>query len=613
MKLPRPTLPRSSWLLLLVVAVVAFALGRGGSGRGGSDDHGSPATTAADAGAPTLWTCSMHPQIILPSNDQKCPICFMDLIPLQTDQGEGLGPADLRLSPSAMALAEIRTAPVQRRPVARPLRLVGKVSADETLERTITARFGGRLDRLHVDATGEIVRAGDPLADIYSPQLYAAQTELRTAAAAAADDPSAAATLEAAAGRLRLLGLDQRQIDAIRAGRAAAEHLTVTAPLGGVVIRRVATAGAYVKTGDELYAIADLSRVWVRLHAFEADVPWLRTGQPVALATRAWPGRAFAGTIAFIDPVLDQKTRSVEVRVAVDNADGALKPGMLASGVVEAGLDARGRAVAPGAAAADPLVIPATAPLLTGTRAVVYVKLPDRDEPVFQGRQIDLGPRAGDWYVVASGLEAGEEVVVEGAFKIDSALQIQAKPAMMSLAVGGNDADAAAAPAAEVGPLVPGACLQAGLVGVLEAYLPLQAALAADDDAKAAAAAADVVARLAAIACAVGPPPPGDAVWSGLAPRLAEVARAVAAADGIAARRLAFEPLSDGLWIVLDRFGIGEVRPVRRFHCPMALDGAGANWLQDGTVTANPYYGAAMLRCGSQTAALGQVDRAGGN
>ena len=439
MKFPRLTAPRSFWPVLLVVAVLAFALGRGGS----PDTAGAPEATAAAASEPTLWTCSMHPQIILPSNDQKCPICFMDLIPLNVDQGAGLGPADLRLSTAAAALAEIRTAAVARRPVARSLRLVGKVSADETLERTITARFGGRLERLHVDATGETVRAGDPLADIYSPQLYAAQTELRTAAAAAADDPSAAATLEAAAGRLRLLGLDQRQVDAILAGRAAAEHLTVTAPLGGVVTRRVATAGAYVKTGDELYAIADLSRVWVRLHAFETDVPWLRTGQPVTLATRSWPGRGFAGTIAFIDPLLDQKTRSVEVRVAVDNADGALKPGMLASGQVEVALDAAGRAVAPGTRAAEPLVIPATAPLLTGTRAVVYVKLPGRDEPVFQGRQVELGPRAGDWYVVASGLEVGEEVVVEGAFKIDSALQIQAKPAMMSMPTGGADPVAA--------------------------------------------------------------------------------------------------------------------------------------------------------------------------
>ena len=148
---------------------------------------------------------------------------------------------------------------------------------------------------------------------------------------------------------------------------------------------------------------------------------------------------------------------------------------------------------------------------------------------------------------------------------------------------------------------------------MLEAYLPLQAALAADDDAKAAAAAGDVAARLAAIDCVQDPPPPpGDAAWNGLAPRLAEVAQAVVVADGIAARRLAFEPLSDGLWTVLERFGIGAARPVRRFHCPMAFDGAGADWLQDGTVTANPYYGAAMLRCGSQTDALGDVGGSGG-
>ena len=155
-------------------------------------------------------------------------------------------------------------------------------------------------------------------------------------------------------------------------------------------------------------------------------------------------------------------------------------------------------------------------------------------------------------------------------------------------------------------------CLRAELAAVLETYLSLQTALAGDDDGAARAAAEPVRHRLAAVTGDDALPATAE-VWAGYHARLNAVAAAVAAADGIVARRIAFEPLSDGLWTVLDRFGVGEVRPVRRFHCPMALDGAGANWLQDGTTTANPYYGASMLRCGSQVAALGDLPDGEGN
>jgi Cu(I)/Ag(I) efflux system membrane fusion protein len=592
---PRTLSPRLVWPALVLVAVVAFVLGR--SGGSGEPVH---ADGAAAPEAPTQWTCSMHPQIILPSNDQKCPICFMDLIPLEADTGGGLAPEELRLSPAAAALAEIRTEPAARRAVTRPVRLAGKVTADETLTRTITARYPGRLERLHVDATGQSVAAGAPLAEIYSPQLYAAQVELRSAARAAAADPAAAPTLDAARARLRLLGLDRAQVDAMLAGDTVAERLTVTAPLGGVVLHRRATLGEYVKTGDPLYAIADLSRVWLRLDAFESDVPWLGEGQEVQFTVRAWPGRTFSGTVAFVDPVLDEKSRSVEVRVAVDNADGALKPGMLATGVIATAL--------PGLD--DPLVIPASAPLLTGARAVVYVRVPGEGDPVFRGVQVELGPRAGDWYVVAAGLEEGDDVVVHGAFKIDSALQIQARPSMMAPA---EEPAPAEAPAEETRPELPAsASLRGALAAVVEAYLPLQAALAADDDGAAKAAAGAVAEQLAAIDGAAADIPPATAeAWTDHAAALAAAARLTVEAGDIAARRAAFQPLSDSLWTALDRFGVGEVRPVRRFHCPMAFDDTGADWLQDGTVTANPYFGATMLRCGWQVDAVGRFDGEG--
>jgi len=450
--------PRRSWPLAVVVIVLAFAAGMLARGGGGDDSRAVDNGQSTEAVAPTRWTCSMHPQIILPSNDQKCPICFMDLIPLMDDQGEGLAPGDLRLSKSAAALAEIATAPVQRRSVDHVLRMVGKVAADETRTGTITARVAGRLDELHVDATGENVARGEPLAEIYSPRLYAAQTELRAAAAAVEHaraqgvrDEAAEATLAAAIEKMRLLGLERAQIDSILAGGPIQKHITVNAEAAGVVVERHAARGDYVKVGQVLYAIADLRQVWAVLAATERDLAWLREGQGVSFTARALPGQRFKGTILFIDSVLDERSRTVEVRVAVDNGAGLLKPGMLVAAEVAAGLGT--------ANAKEPLVIPATAPLLTGTRAVVYVRKPGGGDPVFSGREVELGARAGDWYVVISGLEEGEDVVVNGAFKIDSALQIQARPSMMN-----PHGDHVQPVAAE--PLAASECLRAGLVGV---------------------------------------------------------------------------------------------------------------------------------------------------
>ncbi|MCB1183065.1 efflux RND transporter periplasmic adaptor subunit [bacterium] len=623
----RNALPVRS-IAVVVAVLAAFGLGFALRGGGGS---AAPAVPVGEAASPTRWTCSMHPQIILPSNDQKCPICFMDLIPLEEGGDGGLAPGELALSENAAALADVATDVVARRFVTRDIRLVGKVTADETRTRTITARVGGRLDDLYVDATGQVVSRGMKLAEIYSPELYTAQAELQAAArAAAAGDEdgslagSAAATLAAARERLRLWGMGEEQIAAIASGQGISDHLTVTAPVGGVVVMRMATRGDYVKTGSVLYEIADLSAVWITLQAFETDVPWLRDGQAVGFTTRAFPGREFAGEIQFIDPVLDERTRTVEVRVAVANADNLLKPGMLAVGHVQAALDADGLPVTDETAATPPLVIPASAPLLTGERAVVYVRRDGPDGPVFAGRQVVLGPRAGDHYLVVAGLDEGEEVVTRGSFKIDSALQILAQPSMMNPLAGesapdhdhaGMDMAPAAVPGdrVRVDPFDAPACFGAGLGAVVDAYYPLQEALAGDDDTAARAAAAAVATALPQLECdTAGLAAAAVELWGSLRRDLRRAADATAAAGDIADRRVAFESLSDALWQAVATYRGGDLT-VRRFHCPMAMDGRGAYWLQKGTTTANPYYGDAMLRCGSQVEIAGASSAAGGD
>ncbi len=598
---------------LAVLVIAAFGLGfilrGGGDGRDISDSE----LARTEAAKSSRWTCSMHPQIILPSGDQKCPICFMDLIPLEEETDASLGPSDLSLSETATALAEITTEKVRREFVAREIRLVGKVSADETRTRTITARVSGRLDRLFVDTTGQKVTRGMKLAEIYSPELYSAQAELQTATAAlrAAEKAGTAtdgarANLNSAAERLRLWGMDDQQIQAVRDGDKISDNLIVRAPVGGVVVTRQATQGDYVKTGETLYSISDLSGVWVTLDAFESDVAWLREGQPVAFAARAYPGRQFQGDILFIDPVLDERTRTVEVRVVVDNTAGLLKPGMLVTGRVSATVDAYGHPVTDPAAAVAPLVIPASAPLLTGDRAVVYVRRPGPGDPVFTGRIVVLGPRAGDVYFVVSGLSEGELVVTRGNFKIDSALQIQGRTSMMNPAPEDKDDHADHSGPDGLMTFTPAPCFGEALDAVLQSYYRLQTSLAADDDGAAVVAGRSVAEAAENLECETTDlPPAGAELWEGLKTSLIDAAGLIVAADGIAQRRQAFEPLSDNLWNALARFGTGSRSAVRRFHCPMAFDNDGAFWIQADTTTANPYYGAMMLRCGSQKEILG--------
>ena len=249
------------------------------------------------------------------------------------------------------------------------------------------------------------------------------------------------------------------------------DRFTVYSPIGGVVTHMAALEGDYVSTGTPIATVADLSRLWLLLEAYESQLPMLRWGQPVTFTVVAHPGETFAGVISFISPFVDDRTRTAAVRVTIDNGDGRLKPGMFATAVARMQLAADGRVVSnelagkwvgpmhpevvkdgPGACDVcgmdlvraedmgvagdptpyeEPLVVPKTAVLVTGTRAVVYVLVPGTDKPTYEGREIELGVRAGDLYIVRAGLSEGEEVVTNGVFKIDSAMQIAAKPSMM--------------------------------------------------------------------------------------------------------------------------------------------------------------------------------------
>ncbi len=456
-------------------AIVALVIGGYIMGRL-SDEHDDEiedahlhdeTATHEVANVATTWSCSMHPQINQP-NPGNCPICGMDLIPVETaDDSEGI-PGILTLSKAAKKLAKIETVAVERRYPTAKISMVGMIEYDETRLRSITARFPARVDRLYVDYEGIRVNIGDHLALVYSPELLTAQSELL---AALKYDPEGAST-QVAREKLRLWGLSAQQIIEIEERGNASDQVQINAPLEGIVIEKNVKEGDYLQTGTGFFKIADLAKLWVFLDAFESDIAWIRYGQQVTFEVEAYPGEIFHGIIAFINPVMDRDTRTIKIRVNVTNDDGRLKPGMFVRASVNSSIADGGkvlsmdlankwigpmhpeivkegpgncnicgmplvRAEALGYIEAKenvtaPLVVPTKAVLRTGKRAIVYVELPDLDKPTYEGREITLGSRADDVFIVKEGLMAGERVVVNGNFKIDSALQIQAKPSMMN-------------------------------------------------------------------------------------------------------------------------------------------------------------------------------------
>ncbi len=282
------------------------------------------------------WTCSMHPQIRMPRPGQ-CPICGMNLIPVKDQQSE------------AAAYKEkvgLETEELKYRELTKIIRTVGKLDYNEPRIAYITARISGRVDRLYADFTGIQVKQGDHLVDIYSPDLFVAQGELIRALEAQQQAQGNRAiyetTVEASRAKLRLLGITNEQIQEIEKSRKVQTHLTIYAPIGGTVVEKSVRAGQYVKEGDMLYRIADLDPIWLYLDVYESDLAWVRYGQTVQVSVEAYPGESFQGIVTFIDPFLDDKTRTVKVRVNLKNPDRLLKPAMYASAQLRVRLRADG-------------------------------------------------------------------------------------------------------------------------------------------------------------------------------------------------------------------------------------------------------------------------------
>lgn len=427
---------------------------------------------------PLHWTCSMHPQV-KQEGPGKCPICGMDLIPIYADSEDEKGEVSLKLGKRAKTLAEVETSIVAHRPLRKDIYTVGKMDYDESRLSYVSAWIDGRIDKLFADYTGIRVKKGEHLVLLYSPQLMSAQEEyllaLRDRQRGGQSSQLAVMagnTLAASREKLLLYGITKKQLKEIEKKGKVQTHLTIYAPISGTVIHKKAVEGMYVKTGDQIYTIADLSRLWLYLDVYEYDLSWIKFGQRVEVTTEAYPGEVFYGTVTFIDPFLSEKTRTVKVRVNVPNPDGRLRPGMYANARIEVQINEAGQVVVAGlegkymcpmhpevikdkkekcpicgmdlesiggvmgefasheSAERTPalLSIPRSAVLDTGKRKLVYVEI---ESGKYSPREVKLGPVAGDYYPVIEGLKEGEKVVTSGNFLIDSQMQLAGKPSLM--------------------------------------------------------------------------------------------------------------------------------------------------------------------------------------
>jgi len=543
-----------------------------------------------------IWTCSMHPQIRQDSPGD-CPICGMDLVPLTSVQAHDTGADEIVLSEAAAGLADIRTTAVVRSRPEKIIFLQGKVQADESNITELTARFGGRIEQLHVSFTGEDVRRGEKLATVYSPEMLSAQRELIEAAALKEERP---AIYESARLKLRLWDISDEQIDKIEKRGEVQPYFDVLAPASGTVMRRHVAAGDYVTTGEPLFMIADLSELWIVFDAYEEDLQWISRGDKMEFSIQAVPGKKYVGRVSFVDPVINPVTRTAGVRLEINNTDRRLKPGMFAGGTLYS--TASG---GPGE-----LLIPRSSVLWTGKRSVVYVKVPERETPVFSYREILLGPDAGEYYIVEEGLEEGEVIATNGVFKIDASAQLEGKVSMMNPGGakitadhdhGGMDmktatADDSHADQTEIREEDVPENFKKQLTGAYDAYIDMKDAFVATDAGQVRKEAGRVIEALEKVDMSLLK---GDAHmrWMDQLGLLNKSLGSIANSSDIKSQRQAFLELNKAFYLAVKTFGL-VTDTVYYQYCPMADDNRGGYWLSNEKEIRNPYFGDMMMTCG---------------
>ncbi|WP_347173915.1 efflux RND transporter periplasmic adaptor subunit [Polaribacter uvawellassae] len=539
------------------------------------------------------WTCSMHPQI-MKSEPGDCPICGMDLIPAASNS-DGLLADQFMLSNNAMALANIQTSIVDKgNQQDNFIKLSGKIVENEESNAVQVSYFSGRIEKLNVSFTGEKINKGQLLATIYSPELYAAQQELITAANLKESQPT---LYKAVKSKLKLWKLNDMQITQIEASGKVIENFPVYATVSGTVSAKLVEQGDYIKQGQPLLKISKLSTVWGNFDVYENQIDNFKKGQEVMVSTNAYANEEFKGKVDFIDPILNTETRIVTLRVVLNNKHNKFKPGMFVEAKIKNRTGNKNNTVS----------IPSSAVLWTGKRSVVYIKQ-NTTKPVFEMREITLGKKLGDSYEVLEGLSNGDEIVTNGVFTIDAAAQLQGKKSMMNK-VGGkvmtgheghlgmetkktNKIDHS-----KMNERIKVSInFQNQLENVFNSYIKLKDELVNEDANNAMLTSKIILENISQVDMKQLTDKNAHNHWMTIEKEIKVSANSISKSSDIKVQRDHFKHLSSHLINAIKLFGINK--KVFVDFCPMANNNKGAYWLSKQQKITNPYYGQAMLSCG---------------
>ncbi len=578
------------YIVYLVILAVGLLLGWilfGGSSKE-ETDHNHDAVTETNQ----MWTCSMHPQIMLPEAGD-CPICSMDLIPVETGV-EGLTVNEIKMTENAMALANIQTSIVgamSSNDEDGMISLSGKIATNEENNAVQASYFDGRLERLNVSYEGQNINRGQLLATIYAPKLVAAQQELLTTTSLKKSQP---ALYKAVRNKLKLWKLSEKQINSIEASGKVRENFPIYATVSGTVAMVMAAEGDYVKQGQPILKVSNLNSVWAEFDVYENQISQFKKGQKIKVTTNAYPNKQFDAIISFIDPILNNSTRTVTVRTTLKNKENVFKPGMFVTGKIKSVTQAM----------EESLSIPASAVLWTGERSLVYVKTKPH-EAVFEMREVTIGTRNGENYIIISGLENGDEIVTNGTFTVDAAAQLQGKKSMMNKSGGktmtGHEGhlgmqETSMESKPNTVPMMdmelPEA-FQTVFQTALQPYFKMKDAFVDSDVIQVSVLANAIVDKLKIIETN----DLGKMEKAHISKSI-EMLDAISSSSDLEKQREYLVVLNENMVaLVMNIKELSEVLYVQK--CPMANSNKGAIWLSSEKEIRNPYYGDAMLTCGS--------------
>ncbi|MEE9373174.1 MAG: efflux RND transporter periplasmic adaptor subunit [Saprospiraceae bacterium] len=536
-----------------------------------------------------IWTCSMHPQIR--QNELGiCPICEMDLIPLDNSLSND-DPTVLQMTETAAKLAQVETTTVGEVSMAystSSIKVDGTVELDESSINSQSSHLGGRIESIHVNFEGEYVKAGQKIATIYSTDLLAATQELITAAKFEDKVPG---IKDASIQKLKNWKISDRQIQNIFTSGKPIETIDIYADHSGYVLNKKVSLGDYIKTGQTLYTIGKTDRLWLIMNVYESDLGKVRIGQKVTFTTPSLGETKFTANISYIEPLLNPMTRTGVIRAEIANTRKKLKPGMLLKGHI--------RAIS-STAISTSVVVPKSAVLWTGERSVVYVQLPDTEVPSYQYREVTIGDQSGNMISILEGIENGETIVTHGAFAIDAAAQLNNNMSMMNknVSIKKDEHDDVVPNYTEETP----EDFKDQLDALVQEYISLKDALVLTDPNAATIATNELLDQTKKIDMQLLQ---GEAhmYWMEQLGVITAHAIKITESVDVEEQRNQFDFLSQGMISSLKAFGTRE-NTYYVLYCPMAKGNQGADWISAEEQIRNPYFGDKMMKCGSVKLAL---------